>query len=124
MACLLAAREESTGSHYVVTDIFDESAVYFDSRNPPPNSYGLPVQRSRPPNFTSMARPESEADPDAPRHPGVTFWDFVDSHNLDPNDPVIPAAHLQALADYRKQMAEYSAKKAAAKAAAIPLHGR
>ena len=68
--------------------------------------------RLRPPDFKPMARPESEFDPDAPRHPGVTFWDFVDARGLDPNDPVVPAAHQQALAEYRRAMAEYRAKKA------------
>jgi hypothetical protein len=65
-----------------------------------------------------LARPEVEADPDAPKHPGVTFWDFVDARGLDPNDPILPQAHQQALADYRRAMAEWRAKKAAKKAAA------
>jgi hypothetical protein len=65
-----------------------------------------------------LARPEVEADPDAPKHPGVSFWDFVDDRGLDPNDPILLQCHQQALADYRKAMAEYRAKNAAKKAAA------
>jgi hypothetical protein len=30
-------------------------------------------------------------------HPGVTLWDFLDARGLDPNDPVVPAAHQRAL---------------------------
>jgi hypothetical protein len=66
-----------------------------------------------------MARPESELDLDAPKHPGLTFWDFVDARGLDPNDPVVPAAHQQALAEYRKAMAEYRKAKAAKKVASV-----
>ena len=70
-----------------------------------------------------LRRARSEADPDAPKHPGATFWDFVDARNLDPSDPVVPAAHQQALAGYRKAMAEYRAAKAARKAAAASADG-
>lgn len=65
-----------------------------------------------------MARPESELDPDAARHPGVTFWDFVDARGLDANDPAVEPAHRLALEQYKRDMAAYRAKKAAKKAAA------
>lgn len=45
-------------------------------------------------------------------HPGVTLWDFVDARGLDPNDPAVDQAYAWALADYRKALAEYRAKKA------------
>jgi len=35
---------------------------------------GLPILRQRPPDFKPKALPETELDPDAPKHPGVTFW--------------------------------------------------
>jgi hypothetical protein len=68
-----------------------------------------------------MARPEAEEDPLAPRHPGISFWDFVDACGLDANDPAVPTAHRLALAEYRKAMPEYRAAKAAEKAAAAGL---
>jgi hypothetical protein len=54
----------------------------------------------------------------------VTFWDFVDARGLDPNDPVVHAAHQQALAEYSKAMAAYRAKKSASKAAAANADDR
>jgi hypothetical protein len=117
MACLLAGREESVGSAFTVEDLFS-GELMFDSRNPDQYAYGVPVQRSRPPSFAPMARPEAEEDPLAPKHPGVTFWDFVDARGLDPNDPIIPTAHRLALEQYKRDMAAYRAAKAAEKAAA------
>ena len=72
---------------------------------------GLPILRVRPPNFQSMARPEVEADPHAPKHPGRTIWDFIDAHGLDKDDPTIEQAHKWALEAYRKALAEYRAAK-------------
>jgi hypothetical protein len=77
---------------------------------------GLPFIRQRPPSFTPMARPEVESDPDAPKHPGTTIWDFVDARGLDKDDPAVDQAYQWALADYRKTLAEYRAAKAAQKA--------
>jgi hypothetical protein len=65
-----------------------------------------------------MARPEVEADPNAPKHPGATLWDFIDARGLDKDDPTIDQAYAWALADYRRDMAAYPAKKAAKLAAA------
>jgi hypothetical protein len=82
---------------------------------------GLPIVRQRPPNFKPMARPETEVDPDAPKHPGVTIWDFIDARGLDKDDPTIEQAHRWALEEYRNAMVEYRAAKAAMKAAATAV---
>jgi hypothetical protein len=111
MGVLLAGREESVGGRYDVRDFYSGELIVPNASGIDDQT-GLPLIRQRPPSFKPMARPESELDPDAPRHPGVTFWDFVDARGLDPNDPVVPAAHQQALAEYRRAMAEYRAKKA------------
>ena len=68
-----------------------------------------------------MARPETEVDPDAPKHPGVTIWDFIDARGLDKDDPTIEQAHRWALEEYRNAMVEYRAAKAAMKAAATAV---
>jgi hypothetical protein len=98
-------------------------AAYRKSSARPVHEPSSSVQQSgeagSPPRAPPLARPESELDPDAPKHPGLTFWDFVDAWGLDPNDPIVPQAHQQALAEYRKAMAEYRQRKKA-KAAAIP----
>jgi hypothetical protein len=60
---------------------------------------GLPIVRQRPPDFKPAARPETEANPDAPCIP-VTLWDFIDSRCLDKDEPEIewqsigPSMHI------------------------------
>jgi hypothetical protein len=44
------------------------------------------VGRKPPPEYKPMARTESDADADAPRHPGG-LWDYILERGLDPNDP-------------------------------------
>ena len=104
MACLLAGREESVGGRCEVFDFWTGEPM-MPNASGIDDQTGLPILRQRPPDFKPMARSETELDPDAPKHPGVTFWDFVDARGLDPNDPVVPAAHPQALAEYSKAMA-------------------
>ena len=65
-----------------------------------------------------MARPETELDPDAPVHPGVTIWDFIDARGLDKDDPAVDQAYAWALADYRRDMTAYRATKKAKAAVA------
>ncbi len=120
MGVLLAGREESSGSRFTITGFFgeplpDDSASQIDDQT------GLPIVRQRPPNFKPMARPETEVDPDAPKHPGVTIWDFIDARGLDKDDPTIEQAHRWALEKYRNAMVEYRAAKAAMKAAATAV---
>jgi hypothetical protein len=118
MACLLASREESVGSHYTVTGLWGEPLENGNGIHEPTS---LPIQRVRPPNFLPMARPEVEADPDAPVHPGASIWDFIDSLNLYKDDPAVAQAYECALRDYRAAMAEYRAAKAAKKLPCISL---
>jgi hypothetical protein len=112
MAVLMAGREESVGGR---CEVFD----FWSGEHMAPNAggidgmRGLPLVRQRPPDFKPMARPETEADPDAPVHPGATIWDFIDARGLDPNDPTVDDAYAWALGDYRKAMVAYLAKKAA-----------
>jgi phage terminase large subunit-like protein len=120
MAVLLAGREESTGSRYEMFDFFTGERQ-MPSANQIDDMTGLPIVRVRPPNFQSMARPEVESDPDAPKHPGVTIWDFIDARGLDKDDPTTEQAHWWALEEYRKAMVEYRAAKAAKKAAATAV---
>jgi hypothetical protein len=54
------------------------------------------------------------SDAECPVHAGRGFWDFVTLHNLDANDPVGTEAHRLALEKYRRDLAEYRVKKAAA----------
>ena len=117
---MLAGREESSGSRFTITGFFgeplpDDSASQIDDQT------GLPIVRQRPPDFKPMARPETEVDPDAPKHPGVTIWDFIDARGLDKDDPTIEQAHRWALEEYRNAMVEYRAAKAAMKAAATAV---
>jgi hypothetical protein len=60
-----------------------------------------------------MARPETELDPDAPKHPGATIWDLIDARGLDKDDPTVDEAYAWTLADYRKAVTEYRGAKAA-----------
>lgn len=117
MAVLMAGREESVGGRYDVRDFYSgelmvPNAAGIDDKT------GLPLIRQRPPSFTPMARPEVEADSNAPKHPGATLWDFIDARGLDKDDPTVDEAYAWALADYRRDMAAYRAAKAAKKAAA------
>jgi phage terminase large subunit-like protein len=114
MAVLLAGREESSGSRYTVTDFSGEPLP--EGPGNIDEMTGLPILRVRPPNFQSMARPEVEADPDAPKHPGVTIWDYVDAHGLEKDDPTIEQAYRWALDDYKRAMVEYRQRKKSAPA--------
>jgi phage terminase large subunit-like protein len=110
MACLLAGRQESLGGDYDVRD-FWSGELMVPHASGIDDMTGLPLIRQRPPSFTPMARPEVEADPDAPKHPGATLWDFIDLRGLDKDDPAVDQAYQWALADYRKALAEYRAAK-------------
>jgi len=118
MAVLMAGREESLGGSCEVRDSYSGELMAPSNSGGIDDMSGLPILRVRPPSFQPMARPEVEVDPDAPVHPGATIWDFIDARGLDPNDPVVPAAHRLALEQYKRDMAAYRAAKAAEKAAA------
>lgn len=114
MAVLLAGREESTGSRYTVTGLFGEPLP--EGPGNIDEMTGLPIVRQRPPDFKPMARPETEADPDAPGHPGVTLWDYIDAHGLDKDDPAVDLAYRWALDDYKRAMVEYRQRRKGAPA--------
>jgi hypothetical protein len=82
----MAGREESLGGNYEVRD-FWSGELMVPNAGGINEQTGLPILRQRPPDFKPMARPESELDPDVPKHPGVTSWDFVDARGLDLTTP-------------------------------------
>jgi hypothetical protein len=115
MGVLLAGREESSGSRYEVYNFYTGERQR-PNANQIDDMTGLPIVRQRPPDFKPMARPETEADPDAPVHPGVTLWDYIDAHGLDKDDPTLDQAYQWALSAYRKALAEYRQRKKGAAA--------
>jgi Phage Terminase len=117
MACLLAGREESIGGDYEVRNLWS-GELMVPNASGIDDMTGLPILRQRPPDFKPMARPETELDPDAPAHPGVTIWDFIGARGLDKDDPAVDQACAWALADYRRDMTAYRATKKAKAAVA------
>jgi len=114
MAVLLAGRQESLGGDYEVRDFWSGELMVRNAGNIDDET-GLPILRQRPPDFKPMARPETELDPDAPVHPGVTIWDFIDSRGLDKDDPAVDQAYQWALAACQR-LAEYRQRKKGAPA--------
>jgi hypothetical protein len=113
MAVLMAGREESVGGCYEVYNFYTGEPMVRNAGGIDDET-GLPILRQRAPDFKPMARPEVEADPDAPVHPGATLWDFIDARGLDKDDPAVDQAYAWALADYRKALAEYRQRKSGA----------